>query len=205
MQIGPSFAASEVAAEGEPAARARRVGSHVLVETERRFVPPASLMSMGAMAPRKSEARKDDTSETREVAAQSAGWRVRKRRICGPLKRCGGRAHQSSGRARWAPGHAAGSVRAGDRKGEGTEGGKKETYMMRPTARHTRQLLRSPDLRLKRLTLSLCASILPIRAIRVRERGAELLGKRTARVKVCKQRLGLAAPEDGSMLHPRPA
>jgi hypothetical protein len=56
---------------------------------EKRFAPHASLMSMGAMAPRKIDARKDETREILAVAAYSAGCVSRKRWIWGPLKRCG--------------------------------------------------------------------------------------------------------------------
>ena len=46
-----------------------------------------SLMSMGAMRPRKMDARKEDTKVMREVAAYAEGYLVWKRRIWGPLKR----------------------------------------------------------------------------------------------------------------------
>jgi hypothetical protein len=45
---------------------------------------------MGAMSPRKREARKDETSEMREVAAYMSGSLRRRRIICVPVKRCRG-------------------------------------------------------------------------------------------------------------------
>lgn len=43
---------------------------------------------MGAILPRKIEARKDETREIRDVFRYSCGCFVLKRDICGPVKRC---------------------------------------------------------------------------------------------------------------------
>ena len=54
----------------------------------KRFMPQTSAISMGAILPRKIEARKEDTSEMREVLRYSFGCFNLNRRICGPVKRC---------------------------------------------------------------------------------------------------------------------
>ena len=53
-----------------------------------RFIPQTSEISMGAILPRKIEARNEDTRDIREVFLYSLGCLHLKRRICGPVKRC---------------------------------------------------------------------------------------------------------------------
>ena len=51
-------------------------------------MPQTSAISIGAILPRKIEARKDETSEIREVFEYSMGCFVLNRSIWGPVKRC---------------------------------------------------------------------------------------------------------------------
>lgn len=52
-----------------PAARVRRGSLHLEALISHKFMPQASLMSMGAILPRKMEARKEETRVIREVAS----------------------------------------------------------------------------------------------------------------------------------------
>ena len=81
----PSFARRDV--EEVPSARARSWSFQVDDWMFQRFIPQTSEMSMGAMRPRKIEARKDDTRDIRWVEAYAPGCLRRKRMICGPVKR----------------------------------------------------------------------------------------------------------------------
>lgn len=56
-----------------PAASVRRGSLHVEALMSQRFMPQASLMSMGAILPRKMEARKEETRVIREVASYTSG------------------------------------------------------------------------------------------------------------------------------------
>lgn len=70
---------------------------------------------------------------------------------------------------------------------------------------HFSQSLRVLQLHVELITLLLCASILPVRAVRVRKRALlvvlQLLKKSLVRIQVCEQALGFLRPEDGTMLH----
>lgn len=67
MRTSPSLDFRDASPEG-PAARARRGSLQVAALISQRFMPQASLMSIGAILPRKMEARKDETRVIREVA-----------------------------------------------------------------------------------------------------------------------------------------
>lgn len=72
----------------ESAAKARSFSLNLPSLISHRFMPQTSEMSIGAILPRKIEARKDETKEIRDVFRYSCGCFVLKRDIWGPVKRC---------------------------------------------------------------------------------------------------------------------
>ena len=68
IRTSPSLDFREASPEG-PAARVRRGSLQLAALMSQRFMPQASLMSIGAILPRKMEARKDETRVMREVAS----------------------------------------------------------------------------------------------------------------------------------------
>lgn len=81
------------------------------------------------------------------------------------------------------------------------------TYVVCLAAGDARKLGRATGRRLKGVALGLRAGVLPVGAVRMRERGTavrpggQLLDERPGGVEVCEQRLRLAAPKDGAVLH----
>ena len=81
------------------------------------------------------------------------------------------------------------------------------TYVVCLAAGDARELRRAADGRLKGVALGLCARVLPVGAVRVRECRAavwpsgQLLRERSDGVEAGEQRLSLAAPEDCAVLH----
>ena len=53
----------------------RSLSSHLQVSISMRFIPLASEISMGAIAPRNSEGIKDETKDIREVELYASGYK----------------------------------------------------------------------------------------------------------------------------------
>ena len=142
---------------------------------------------MGAILPRNSDARKDDTIEMREVFFHSFGYFWCHLLIWGPLNLCICNAVSSIQTVQY-----------------------RLTYVMRLATCDLSQLLWASQFGVKSVTLLLRRSVLPIWTVRVTESsssvvnfvtGFQLLSQGLARVEVLEERLGLFAPEDCTMLH----
>lgn len=84
----PSFVLRSSTPDVLPAVRASRSSCQRPFLMSQRLAPQTSLMSIGAILPRKMDARKAETREMRAVTLYESGYFSWKRLICGPLKRC---------------------------------------------------------------------------------------------------------------------
>ena len=135
-RTSPSFCFRDARPSG-PAARVRSGSLQAPALISQRFMPQASLISIGAILPKNTEARNEETRVILLVALYTSGRSLWKRIICGPVKR-----YVISVTAR----HIIFS----------------RTYMMSSAPCDLSQLFRRPQFFLKAVTFFLCAGILPI-------------------------------------------